>query len=597
MKIGNFFKIDNNSKFDDGIVYYRYLRIYRKENKGGESDYPVYLSISSSAITFYIQKREENFKIYKHSELFHIPLSVNLRAKKNIENIFKNIYEANITELEEKNDFNKSNTYAKDDAKDTYSDSNLIQSKKDLKDSKYLLSFRELILDFLFDVEHCRVFRSSSLYKKMKESLTSDPFFVALSAKYDFYYKRKTLINHTGENSPVSKKLYNDYYKAHNQWLDIICEPGMGSIICENNKWFDEIEKEHKNVLFYRQINLIYTQKKEKGKKKEKEICKIVVDGEEKAIIEAVNRADTIDNFQKSGNWLIRRYDLINALRLSRIGTKRNQWLLSIPILLYIVAYILCCRMFCYTDLTFEFDWGFFFLNIFLIIPSFVIVTLIILLIIGWCRGIRLTGLLLPRILMAIFTAWFAIALITENWLISFDINLFNRKTIWTIIGLSIIVLGFMLNEIKGIARGLNIWRLLYRIGVIFIVALSYSLVVGTTTSSYVAKKLMLRQNIAHEFWDKDNGKKFNNYAPINKELGQNPNDATFNHDFESLSYLNSHRLGDEEAKHKILYKYEIGEFNLYIFPGMLLVSAFIAMFVGIFLQLIFEDKPITEPL
>ncbi|MDZ7721649.1 MAG: hypothetical protein U5R06_02185 [candidate division KSB1 bacterium] len=36
---------------------------------------------------------------------------------------------------------------------------------------------------------------------------------------------------------------------------------------------------------------------------------------------------------------------------------------------------------------------------------------------------------------------------------------------------------------------------------------------------------------------------------------------------------------------------------SLYVFPGMLLFRAIFALFVGMFIELIFEDKPITEPL
>jgi hypothetical protein len=37
--------------------------------------------------------------------------------------------------------------------------------------------------------------------------------------------------------------------------------------------------------------------------------------------------------------------------------------------------------------------------------------------------------------------------------------------------------------------------------------------------------------------------------------------------------------------------------FDWFILPGMLIMTAALCMFIGIFIQLIFEDKPVTEPL
>jgi hypothetical protein len=113
----------------------------------------------------------------------------------------------------------------------------------------------------------------------------------------------------------------------------------------------------------------------------------------------------------------------------------------------------------------------------------------------------------------------------------------------------------------------------------------------------------MLRTNITRDFLNDSEHEEFQNLISEKNKLESaiNSNSAVgrvgYIDNFESLLNLKSHRINDKEADHLILYKYKFGKFDLYIFPAMLLINAFIAMFVGIFLQLIFEDKPITEPL
>ncbi|MFW6247239.1 MAG: hypothetical protein ACOC22_03660, partial [bacterium] len=200
MDQGNFFRLDQSSRVKDGVIYFRYLPFVRKNPKGSESDYPIYIQITGSAINFYIQRRDQyqndteekekaaSCMYYQHTELFYLPLMMNLRSRDNLQKTMNEVFVG-------KEPFNKSE-YSfpfPDYNKDSYSElgGDVFGKFLDLKNKNEInlsLEYKRIFLDFLFDLEHSTVFKNSPYYEQMEESLREDAFFTALSAKAEYYY-------------------------------------------------------------------------------------------------------------------------------------------------------------------------------------------------------------------------------------------------------------------------------------------------------------------------------------------------------------------------------------------------------------------------
>lgn len=568
MLIGNFFKVDENSEFENGIVYYRYLPICRKKRKGGESDFPVYVSINSSSITFYLQIRNylsdnknENTGepgIYNHAELFHIPLMSNLRARDNLKNIIKDLY---------KRKEPLSNDYRLNSINDgTYSGLKKNINKKNEKEEKPAIHFKTLVLDFIFDLEHSQVFKNSPAYEKMEESLRQDLFFSALAAKYDYYHKKEILSEELKRDDPahgVIEKLYKDFYTAQNQWLDILCAPNMSSLISNTNHWFREIEQEQRDVLFDPEHPFQNNRLK---------------------VSNIANNQHLRENYKKSSKWFLRRYDFISAARMA-ICSASNITDLIIVLGITITLYLILKNL-----LTGEINLDFTFLDLF-IIPVSLLAAIIFIIVYGKImKGASLVGLLLPRTLMASSSAWLFLASSDEGWRTHFDMNI--HYAILIAVFLSLLMIFFMLIEVRNLTNN-RLIELVPRILIVFIIGLSYSFVVGTIYSSYSGKTILKRTGLAVEY--------FNNPAFDNESVDyKNPVDST--RCFEVLLNTPTPSFMGKPAKYNIMYEYELfpaakKDIKLRIFPGMLVINAFLALFIGIFLQLIFEDKPVTEPL
>lgn len=665
MKAGNFFRVDDNSQFKQGIVYYRYLPVSLIKCKGGESDCPIYMEISSSSITFYLQLRGNN-DIYNHSELFSIPFSKNLRTKDNLKGILRQLYDKDIDQI-------KKEIYTIDENynEGTYSDKRITQKNitgKSEKEKGCIIQYRELILDFLFDLEHSKVFSNSPSYERMEDVLAEYPFFIALSAKYDFYYKRDQLINDLLIDSKITQKLYSDYYKARNQWVKIICSSGIQDTITPDNKWFLYLEEEHKRVIFEEELFINYwkariTVASPKAKKYNSYIRSffdlskgIPLGNNAKSCsgIEGMKRNNVNNSLNTSQKWLIRRYDLLGAIKLILNGKEKTFWNISlylIPFLIPILTIIGITHLFKYTQRHFFieerfimellpvifaviifvllyfyrknflrkknkihnksikllqscplravicgciilvisylfckgiFDDSFLVLLLFSI-PCSLIISLFFIYCISLFRNAAMPSILVPRTLMAVSSAWFAIIFAVESWQLNIDVSIGKAFTLGLV--LSLIIASFMYIEVKNITKG-SFSKIYSRILIIFCIALSYSFVIGTVCSNLIAQKMLIRNEISRKYWESDLYQKDNTYYEIN---GNN-----------SLSFKQQQQhfeRFDKLEDHKHLYIYPLCGYKLYIFPGILIINAFLAVFIGIFFQLIFDEKLITDPL
>ena len=176
---GEFFRLDRDSRQDEGQVLFRYLHV-KIRDKGAHKDkdcapYPVYLALKPHAIDFYYhgpvlgEKSSKNIpcgadlsdgKInHEHIRILHLPLSMNLAVKDNLtarlSHAFYDYKEVpHIYDLKESGSKFYSNLSLWNEC-----------SKSDANDKENNLSFRRLILDFLYDLEHSRVFYASGIFE------------------------------------------------------------------------------------------------------------------------------------------------------------------------------------------------------------------------------------------------------------------------------------------------------------------------------------------------------------------------------------------------------------------------------------------------
>ncbi len=239
------------------------------------------------------------------------------------------------------------------------------------------------------------------------------------------------------------------------------------------------------------------------------------------------------------------------------------------------------------------------------IIPFVVIVSFIL-----YRMFLPLLSAMLPRLLMAIASAWIFFATTEELIKSSFDVQILDIHKIWVFL-LLIPVVAFMAVEINNMAPDIAARTLIKRMSALIGVGFIYSLLIGLFFINFLAPTILIRSNYLSEFYSsevdslevKGSNKLFykvdlSTSAPTLSDIQAESNV----HDKEKYQYLdfvkyNSSWLSLDSFR----LRYEIPVYkealSFEIFPGMLIYRAIFALFIGIFIQLIFEDKPITEPL
>ena len=84
----------------------------------------------------------------------------------------------------------------------------------------------------------------------------------------------------------------------------------------------------------------------------------------------------------------------------------------------------------------------------------------------------------MPRLIMAISSAWLIFVIIEEMLKVSFDINIFdsdNNKLIFLLIP----VILFMAMEIRNLARDISTWKVIWRVSLILAISIFYSIIAG----------------------------------------------------------------------------------------------------------------------
>lgn len=197
--------------------------------------------------------------------------------------------------------------------------------------------------------------------------------------------------------------------------------------------------------------------------------------------------------------------------------------------------------------------------------------------------------LLLPRLIAAICTAWFTIALSEDLYRAFFD----QGCSPVTIILLGMVVFVFVYYEINKVVPYKSAFLKCSRAIGLMIISYTISFVIGLLLINFTGELFLERCGFISDY--------YNDYVLLNSSYtdcshidslsAQNVLDSLKN------TVLNGHAhpsIIEFEFIHKNISILDKG-YAVFILRDFLIQFAFIAMFIGIFIQMIFEEKNITE--
>lgn len=246
-----------------------------------------------------------------------------------------------------------------------------------------------------------------------------------------------------------------------------------------------------------------------------------------------------------------------------------------------------------------------------------------------------------PRLVASIATAWLSLAIGNELFGTFFDSIVSWSTSIW----LTVIVFIFVMYEINKMLPFDKIRNKLSRCLGIITISYMISLIVGMFIINFTGERFLERSGVLESFYNDyvDNGEIFKQvenrryrlitYPSISQSnncvdtikgkilipikslrdsvtqngeiegelmLVQNDNkkltDEVLLKKLDSVHIVaNSLNSSEFSPQHPIVTKWELGNSNFFILRDFLIQFAFVAMFIGIFIQMIFEEKSITE--
>lgn len=216
----------SSSVLQEGVCLFDYLA-FNPEVIDGEERFPVYLAFTGDGVHFFLQYIEKGSGKTDHfsgcilflpmnlDRDFRTELSMTLNAAFD-DNSFENIpCTPNAT---------KNNTY----------DSAWFSASQVTG-----LTVRQLLLDFIFEMEHGSVFQHDPLYDETYAALHEHYLFSAIVAKADYFYYR-SFFEEEGGDDRVSR---NYLARAERRWIEVLTD-SRSDLVFHESAWFQEAVEE-----------------------------------------------------------------------------------------------------------------------------------------------------------------------------------------------------------------------------------------------------------------------------------------------------------------------------------------------------------------
>lgn len=391
---------------------------------------------------------------------------------------------------------------------------------------------RKLLLDFMFDLRHSDIFQLNPHYGQMLSGLMSDYYFASLLHKCEYYYQRD-LVNQMKSKVNVVSLYCKDYFRAEDHWMHDIMDPRAE----ETYKLADEDE-----------TWFAYPEEEMQALCFEKEgVDALIVDpgldlrNRKKAWPAAIaTMVKTHDhNRESASRWFLRRYDFKDVFRLHF----SDDILIKIG---FLVLVMLVCLTFSFPVVPVE-------VPVVLALAS--VVGLLVVAVRNMHRRHERKGhiiaslhLVMPRLVAAIATAWITLALCYE-----LVLAVYKMPPSWVVIGIVLVVLTvFSLYKINLFVPNASVKSKLGRMGLFLLLSYFISIVIGFVMVACVGEPFM-------------------------------------------MEYLQSEGYCVEHAKQMIVsegFRHGL----VFVFRELTITFSFVAMFIGVFIQMIVgEEKQMTE--
>lgn len=383
MNNGSFFRLDlERSKVVDGITFYDYIDLPDYSSGKEGLSYPVRLSISDDRVIFFVHyynisadpshleevildlpftTGEQDALSSKIKHIYHTPFPMNGYLHKlvkvryqgeGIDGRVKESYERLRDSKVNEDSYSSLFIWGLLDENKKY-DLITITEQKEEKVTRFL---RKLLLDFMFDLMHSDVFQSSKYYQQMKEGLMADFFFSSIVKKSEFYYYRRLIrnrCNNPGDRLSVKHLYAKQFDGAETEWVETIMTPAADKHFCFNPDWFENQPSSKPNR---KKKNVFHISEDSWFVNPEEEMSRIVFPLEEeltdnKTKIHYLNSAalsnyiGTNDNTAienrktKISQWFYQRYDFVDTIRMHIFRGMNN---VIIGLLLLFIACSFC---------------------------------------------------------------------------------------------------------------------------------------------------------------------------------------------------------------------------------------------------------------
>jgi len=205
-----------------------------------------------------------------------------------------------------------------------------------------------------------------------------------------------------------------------------------------------------------------------------------------------------------------------------------------------------------------------------------------------------------PRLIASIATAWLTIAIGNELFGTFFDSVVSWSTSLW----LSVIVFVFLMYEINRKLPYEKVFNKAIRCSQMMLIGYAISFVVGLFIINFTGERFLERSGVLDTFYkeyvDKDNAEQqvgHQNYKIVNKgeDTSKLKTDAKRLENLKNVHIVSStYKKGGKTPNHPIVTS---AGFNgkYFIMRDFLIQFAFVAMFIGIFIQMLFEERSITE--
>ena len=608
MAHGIFFKLDENASLSDKIIVYRYLDIINEDGTSDFDTYPVYMTISQYSIDFYsvMDSYPESSKNTLPGHLLHLPVSKNIHSKDNLyeklNSIFPDLKNLPANKYIYRPDKDRSDSYRKECKTNSYGEGykKLFPHKNSADKENLSFPLRDLFLDFLFDLEHSDLFKNSPGYEIIIENLENSQFISSILNKSRYYFNRKIYKEKNERQDSTASLNLQNLLHSEKRWLKTIRDPKSIDFF-SSSKWFSSVEEEYKNVLFANDID------RNKLYKKGPATCISETEFNNKK----QEKGGDKNNFEiltDSMIWFLKRYSMCQAYKvLYSVFPALCNHITVLYLSVVVIEFIL---------IIFILPHGLSGVEVFVLLlcavpvitKAFLCLRLLLYSFTGF--AVSISSLLLPRLIMAIFSSWLIFSYNDDIFKISLSASFVIDIEFLFMLSLFFVMFVFISIELKKLAPDITLAQTIPRILVVLLYGTSISILIGLLITQITAEPMItgggyLKSFYKDEIYSLSNGEyKLNNPYKINAtntlQLNESHPQSAFETKIDNacaeVLFTNLESIEfDCLLSHRILVTFWNKKFIF--MPALIFFRATLALFVGICIQLIFEEKAITEPI